>query len=170
MNRYSGSSERRADPLPTLIRELYPRPPLSGRCDSAERESPNSALIFKNIWRELFPTYDAIALRIRCLAGGQNCKSRDEPYNVARNEPRSSVWMRTGPQMLRPIWLEQHALQRFAEEILAPHDRFVNTQSFVDVIDAAAEDSFPLGVGHDHMLLTQRRQDLHRGRPIEVRF
>src|SRR6185503_17143145 len=36
--------------------------------------------------------------------------------------------------------------ERFDEEEFAPHDTFVDAQAFVDVVDAAFEDAFPVNV------------------------
>lgn len=58
--------------------------------------------------------------------------------------------------------LPQHPFQSLAEKVFAPHYRFINAQAFVDVIDPAAQNPLPLGVGFREMFFAQRRQDVHR--------
>lgn len=56
--------------------------------------------------------------------------------------------------------LPQHALERLTKEVFSPHDALVYAQPLVDVINAALEDPFPLGIAHREMFFAQRAQDL----------
>ncbi len=85
----------------------------------------------------------------------------------AKAAPHRNVVM-ASLRIMSPRLGPEDAFERFGEVVFAPHDGLVDAESFIHVIDAAAEDAFPFGLGFGEMFFAQRAEDVDSGRPLEM--